>query len=91
MVATATLSMWVSKSGKRWSALRSIVPNDQGPTPLDNTVALVINRSTSSGAGGERVILVFCANNTLVWQIHSDDAGHWSAPTGHHHPGEAAG
>ena len=70
-------------SGKTWSALRSIVPNDQGPTTLGNNVALVVNRSTSSsGPGGERVILVFCANNTLVWQVHSDDAGlHWSAPT----------
>ena len=28
------------------------------------------------------MLLVFCANNSLVWQIHSDDAGlNWSAPT----------
>ena len=71
-------------AGKTWSALRSIVPNDQGPTTLGNNVALVVNRSGSPGGDidGERVILVLCANNTLVWQVHSDDAGlHWSPPT----------
>jgi Neuraminidase (sialidase) len=67
-------------SGRSWSALRSIVPNDQGPTTLGNNVALVVNRTTSNG--GERVVLVFSVNNTKVWQIHSDDAGlRWSAPT----------
>ena len=65
-------------SGKTWSALRSLVPNEH--TTLGNNVGLVVNRTASTG--GERVILVFAANNTLVWQIHSDDAGvHWSAPT----------
>jgi hypothetical protein len=72
--------------GKTWSALRSIVPNDRGPTTLGNNVALVVNRTAaaaaSGGASGERVVLVFCVNNTLVWKIHSDDAGvRWSAPT----------
>ena len=67
-------------SGRTWSALRSIVPNDQGPTTLGNNVALVVNRTASDG--GERVVLVISVNNTLVWQIHSDDAGvRWSAPT----------
>ena len=65
-------------AGETWSELRSIVPNEH--TTLGNNVAVVVNRTTS--VGGERVVLVFCANNTLVWQIHSDDAGlHWSDPT----------
>ena len=64
--------------GKTFSALRSIVPNEH--TTLGNNVALVVNRTAS--AGGERVILVISANNTLVWQIHSDDAGlTWSTPS----------
>lgn len=63
--------------GKTWSPLRSIVDNDQ--TTLGNNVAMVVNHT--SATGGERVVLVFCANNTLVWQIHSDDAGvSWTAP-----------
>jgi hypothetical protein len=69
-----------TSSGKTWSALRSIVPNSEGATTLGNLVPVVVNRTVSEG--GERVLLVFCANNSLVWQIHSDDAGlNWSAPT----------
>ena len=69
-----------SSNGRTWSALRSIVPNNNGATTLGNLVPVVVNRTASEG--GERVILIFCANNTLVRQIHSDDAGqNWSAPT----------
>ena len=68
-----------TSNGQTWSALRSIVPNSHGQT-LGNLVPVVVNRSASEG--GERVILVLCANNSLVWQIHSDDGGeHWTAPT----------
>ena len=71
-----------TNSGRSWSALRSIVPNDQALTTLGNNVALVVNRSAASDGGGERVVLVFSVNNSLVWKIHSDDAGlQWSAPT----------
>ena len=66
-----------SDAGNTWSPLRSIVPNER--STLGNNVALVVNRTAS--VGGERVILVFCANNSLVWQVHSDDTGlTWSAP-----------
>ena len=59
------------------------MPNDQGPTTLGNNVPLVVNRHTGGeGDGGERVVLVFSVNNSLVWTIHSDDAGlQWSVPT----------
>ena len=78
-----------STYGRSWSALRSIVPNDQGATTLGNNVALVVNRTGSDG--GERVVLVFSVNNTKVWQIHSDDAGlRWSAPTGRLDPREVS-
>jgi hypothetical protein len=67
--------------GKTWSALRSIVINNvtKPSSTLGNNVAFVVNETTASG--GERVVLVFCANNTFVWQIHSDDGGdNWTSP-----------
>ncbi len=66
-------------TGKTWSALRSVVPNLDGPTTLGNLVPVVVNCTDSEA--GERVLLLFCVNNTLVWQIHSDDGGeHWTTP-----------
>ena len=60
--------------------MRALLPEgiESGST-LGNLAAFVPPRGAA--AGSQRVGLVFCVNNTLVYSIVSDDAGdHWSAP-----------
>ena len=66
--------------GRTWSNVSAVATD--GHSTLGNLVAVVVPRNGSAGqALSERVLLIFCANNSLVWQIHSDDAcSSWSSP-----------
>ena len=67
--------------GQTWGAMRALLPEGIDPaSTLSNYAGFVVPHGAE--ARGQRVILVFAVNNTLVYSIASEDAGsHWSAPT----------
>jgi len=67
--------------GRTWSPMRVLLPSGIEPaSTVGNLAAVVVPHR--AGATSQRICLVFCVNNTLVFTTVSDDAGaHWSPPT----------